>query len=1409
MNVFKKILLLTCFALLAMHSSWSQTIIPTYDCSTGSVTLSVSPTTGITTYSWLNKTNNTVIAATPSVIVPSGSYAVTIVKAGVTSTLPSATTSYTVAAGIVPATPTITPLTVSTTICGSNTQLLTASGAANYTWNRDGTALSPAITTNTLSVAGNSVATAGTYNFTVTTTNPTSNCTTTSVPVAISLSPQPATPSITVNPSIGKTIADPICGTDAWTLSATSIAGVTYIWKRGGVVIPGSTNTITVTGTDVTVGGSYNYTVSVQPPSGCASNESTPVTLKVSPKPTTPTITANSTTTLLCGTSTQTLNASSGGSSYAWKRGSTALSNTSGSLTVTGNDATGTFLFTVSSTNSVGCVSDYSTGVSLSLAPSPVAPTITTPAITTPICGIASQVLTASTGGTSYIWKRTGTILTGSANTITVTGTDVTVPNTYNYTVSTQNTAGCVSAESTPFTLKVSPKPTTPTITPASFSPNLVCGTDAKTLTGLINGVGVTTGNTYTWKRNRIDFSTSNGLNTLQVNGTDAETTTGGVNRFNVYYTNIVGCVSDTAASPVTLQLFPTVPAKPTISANGSTTFCEGNTVAILSSYTANKNVWNRSTGDTTTVGTDAIVVRSTNTYTVKALDANGCFSVVSNPLTVTVNLKPSAPIIDLSGARGVCDLDSLVLTSNNKGSGVYSWSNGKKSRSITVKDAGIYTLTYTDTQLPACTSVPSESSVITINPLPAKPTITALRPLEFCYKDFTTLKASTTTAGATFEWDFNNAKDAQIDVPLTTRSTKTEFIKVSVKSVSTFPNNPKGCKSKDASDVVTVTVNPLPTTPIITASGPVTFCPDSTVSLTSSDSPVGVYKWINAKDSLEFSSKKTVLIDTTSKYFKTTALGKIGKFYVRTISDKNCVSDTSKNVIITVREAPQAASILSNPITASVCKGDTVTLKTLVANGNITKYYWRDGKTQKDLAIPITQNSIKVDTSGSFIVKVRDIYGCFAAYSKPLKVTINSLPTKPSISVVNSKIFCLDDSTTVKSSSPSTTPNGTKNLYRWIVDGKTIIESMSSTFSWKKASSIAVAVTDTNGCKATAISDTIKTTVNPLPDSPTITVRGAIPFCEGKSVLLSAIGTNNVTFKWSTGAKTPNATIYTAGNVTVQSINGFGCLSKPSLPIDVRVNKLPITPIVTANGATAFCDGSRVRLVSSSPLSAFWFKSLKNTTDSLGGGDDFNSIFASKVGHYFAKVQDDNGCISLSSVSVSVDVRANPTPTIIKKAGTFSLDAQGVGDDDGYIWRYNGDLQADLKTRIIKAKKDGDYQVQASITYTDVPLAGGKLVCYSKTSDVIKYVRDLSFDGMSVFPNPSADGIINVEVIEDLIGANITIYDLYGRLIFDYKVDKFTTLKKIQLPDYHGDTFIVRVTTDGFEKTSKVITLR
>ncbi len=1269
----------------------------------------------------------------------------------------------------------------------ANISITPTTGIASYAWRVSGT-------TAIIASTPTSIQPTGLYTITIVKGGITST-----LNVTVSAGIIPAVPA--VSPA---TVSTPVCGSGTVTLTSTTVPN--YTWKRDGVAIPGSANSIVVAGNDVSSPGSYSYTVSnTNALTGCVST-SNAVALSMSPTLPTPTISPASVSAPLCGSSTQVLSASGGGASYVWKRGATTLPTVTGnSLTVTGTDASaGAYIYTAALANSVGCPLNFSTtGVSLTLSPSIATPVISlvAPVISPlPICGTDIQVLTtANVAGSTYFWKRDGVAIAGSTNSITVTGTDVSTPGTYNYTVAVQNAVGCISSDAAPVVLKVSPKPAAPTITPATFTPNAVCGTDFKTLTATNGGAK------YNWKSNGTLVTSSTSTNSINVAGTDALSSTVSTYVYTVNLENSVGCASDYSTVGVTLQLFPTVPPKPTITASGPVTFCEGGSVIL--NYTrgvsSDMKVWSRTTGaDTTTTNTDGITVRSTNTFILKTKDVNGCLSLPSNSFLVTVNLKPLPPIIDKGTANAICELDSITLNSNNKGTGLYEWNTLKTTTSITVKTAGSYSLTYTDAN--TCKSLPSSPFVLTINALPAKPTITNLNKSEFCFREFTTLKAASTTTGTTFEWDYLNRTGNQIDVSGSSKKTENEIIKIKVRAVSTFTNSTISpvCKSKELSDEVVITVKPLPTTPTISTSGPITFCPDSTVSLTSTDSPNQIYRWFNAKNSLEFSDKKTVLIDTTSKNFTITPLGKIGKFYVRTIGQNACNSDSSQNVIVTVRNAPLKAVINPSPISATVCLGGKVTLKALFSNGNINRYSWRDEATKQEVS---TEQEVSVIATGIYTVKVRDVFGCFAENSDPLKVTVSPLPTKPIITVIKPKIFCDEDFTTLQSSQPSTTPNG-KNIYTWIVDGLTIPDSISRTFSWRRANSIAVAVTDSNGCKAQAISDTIRTTVNPLPASPSITVRGAIPFCADKNVTLSAVGTNGVTFKWSNGLTTTNITTNSSGNVTVQAINGFGCLSKPSQPVQVRVYPLPITPKLTANGVTTFCDGSKVRIISSSPFQAYWFRS---TTDSIGKGEDLTSIFASKTGNYFAKVQDDNGCISLASTPIAVDSRPNPTPTVVKQIGTFLLDAQGVGDENGYIWRYNGDVQKDLTTRIIKAKKDGDYQVQASITYTGVALTGGKLFCYSNTSAVIKYTQDLTFDGFSIFPNPTANGEINVEVIEDLIGATITVYSMYGQLIMTYKVDKFNVVQKIQLPNYHGNMFIVKVATDGFDRTRKVITLK
>jgi hypothetical protein len=191
------------------------------------------------------------------------------------------------------------------------------------------------------------------------------------------------------------------------------------------------------------------------------------VSVTLSPKPTTPSINPVSPN-LVCGNNTQTLTATSGGTTYTWKRGATILGSTVNTYVATGTEtAAGNYNYTVSYVNSAGCSSDDSAPVALVLSAKPATPVINPAALTTPICGTATQVLTVASGATSYSWKRDGSGISGSTNSITVTGTDVVVGGTYAYSVSSQNAVGCTSDESAAVSLKVSPKPATPTISPA------------------------------------------------------------------------------------------------------------------------------------------------------------------------------------------------------------------------------------------------------------------------------------------------------------------------------------------------------------------------------------------------------------------------------------------------------------------------------------------------------------------------------------------------------------------------------------------------------------------------------------------------------------------------------------------------------------------------------------------------------------------------------------------------------------------------------------------------------------------------------------------------------------------------------------------------------------------------------
>ena len=165
--------------------------------------------------------------------------------------------------------------------------------------------------------------------------------------------------------------------------------------------------------------------------------------------------------------------------------------------------------------------------------------------------------------------------------------------------------------------------------------------------------------------------------------------------------------VTGSSTSTFTINALPTATITPT----GNTTFCEGGSVTLTSSP-GGSYLW--SPGGATT---QSISATSQGSYTV-TVTTNNC-SATSGQTTVTVNQAPTAAITP-SGATSFCDGGNVTLTANAANN--YLWSpGGETTQSITVTDAGNYSVTVTGGN--NCQATSTQTTVV-VYTLPAAPSI-------------------------------------------------------------------------------------------------------------------------------------------------------------------------------------------------------------------------------------------------------------------------------------------------------------------------------------------------------------------------------------------------------------------------------------------------------------------------------------------------------------------------------------------------------------------------------------------------------------------------------------------------------------------------------------------------------------
>ena len=158
---------------------------------------------------------------------------------------------------------------------------------------------------------------------------------------------------------------------------------------------------------------------------------------------------------------------------------------------------------------------------------------------------------------------------------------------------------------------------------------------------------------------------------------------------------------------------------------------------------------------------------------------------------------------------------------------------------------------------------------------------------------------------------------------------------------------------------MITVTVNAVPSTPTISASGSTTFCTGGSVDLTSSSTTGNL--WSNNATS------STITVSNS------------GSFSV-TVTDGNNCSATSTSINVNVSSAP-IPTITATSTTA--CSGDTVILSSSTADS----YVWSTGQTTSSIAVTATSANITVTTA--------NVNACNGVgMSQPISVTFTATPT-------------------------------------------------------------------------------------------------------------------------------------------------------------------------------------------------------------------------------------------------------------------------------------------------------------------------------------------------------------------------------------------------------------------------------
>jgi protocatechuate 3,4-dioxygenase beta subunit/predicted transcriptional regulator len=1094
------------------------------------------------------------------------------------------------------------------TICNGASVTLTATGGGTYLWSTGATTAAITVSPTT------------TTTYTVTVTN--SNGCIKSDDAVVTVNNLPNT-----NAGLDKTI----CKGASVTL--TAFGGGTYLWSTGA-----TSASITVSPTATTI-----YTVTVTDGNGCSKSDDAVVTVNDLPN-------ANAgPDKSICNGGSTTLTATGGGT-YLWSTGATTA-------TIAVNP-TATTTYTVTVTNSNGCIKSDDVVVTVNPLPTVEAGSDVI------ICEGSSTTLTAvasnGTGPFTYSWDNG--LGVGAVKTVSPVVTTT-------YIVTVTDAKGCSAEDQV--TVNVDPSFTSginapntrcagegilfiadPAVPGASYSwtftgpatPN--ASSDASQVVtwsaeGTFNATLVVTKGACIRTYNHPivitqevfaaagpDKTICRGAST-QIGGSPT-----GPNGANYVWTpnlflNNNNSANPTSTPPVTITytvevtqngctrsesvtVFVDVNLNPKPEAGPDVTICNGESVLIgnLPALPAVTYQWSTANGDIANSNASQISVSPTATtkYYVVATNAAGCPGMDS----VIVNVNPT-PIANAGIDVEICD--GIPYTLNASASGgtpgyTYFWDNGigaGASHPVTPSQTTTYTVTVTDPK--GC--IDTDQITITVNP---KPIANAGANQSTCGVETVTLSASASggTPGYTYVWDNGLGNGANKSVS----PTQTTVYTVTV-------TDAKGCIDTDE---VRITVNEVPN---VNVGADTVICSGSAITINANVTgglPDYSYLWSNGA---------TTASITVSPVATTT--------YSVVVTDANGCQDNDQ---IIVNVDPSFVSGINAPNTRCAGEGLLVAVSPLV-NGATYEWFFSGPATPTTSTDP----SVIVEwaTPGIYGITLEVRKGaCSKSYDHPINITQEVFAAAGP-----DKTICRGASTQIGGS--PTGPAGAN--YLWTPNLFMNNNSVSNPFVTPPVTTTYTVQVTQNGCVSTeSVTVFVDVFLNPKPEAgPDKAI------CLGESVTIGGPADPNAIFQqWSTalgdipGAFDPfitvNPTVTTKYYVT--AYNALGCPGKDSVVVTVNPK-----PEANAGLDKTICPGELVTLTASgsggtAPYTYLWSNGA--VTQSINVNPLITTI-------YTVTVTDANGCKDTDDATVNAS-----TDRCASLGDYVWEDLDGDGQQDG-----------------------------------------------------------------------------------------------------------------------------------------------